>query len=79
MEKSIDKPPHSRTRFGSADLVAALRDIGLAEGDSVFVHSSFKSLGPIKGGALTVIRAWGKQWLQYLDNHWYKSAWFDMG
>ena len=57
MEKSIDKPPHSRTRFGSADLVAALRDIGLAEGDSVFVHSSFKSLGPIKGGALTVIRA----------------------
>ena len=57
MEKSIDKPPHSRTRFGSADLVAALRDIGLGEGDAVFVHSSFKSLGPIKGGALTVIRA----------------------
>ena len=57
MEKSIDQPLPSRTRFGSADLVSALRDLGLSEGDSVFVHSSFKSLGPIKGGALTVIRA----------------------
>ena len=55
--RTIDKPSPTRTRFGSADLVAALRDIGLAEGDSVFVHSSFKSLGSIKGGALTVIRA----------------------
>jgi aminoglycoside N3'-acetyltransferase len=57
MEKSIDQPSPSRTRFGSADLVAALRDIGLGEGESVFVHSSFKSLGSIKGGALTVIRS----------------------
>jgi aminoglycoside N3'-acetyltransferase len=57
MEKSINKPAHSPTRFGLADLVAALRDVGLGEGDSVFVHSSFKSLGQVKGGALTVIRS----------------------
>jgi aminoglycoside N3'-acetyltransferase len=42
---------------GAAKLHTDLQQLGLARGDSVFVHSSFKSLGPVKGGALTVIRS----------------------
>lgn len=34
-----------------------LRVLGLRSGDSVFVHSSLRSLGPVKGGAETVIQA----------------------
>jgi len=39
------------------DLVTALKTLGLAEGDSVIVHSSYKSLGEVEGGPETVIRA----------------------
>ena len=32
-------------------------DLGIAKGDTLFIHSSFKSLGPVEGGAGTVIAA----------------------
>ena len=43
--------------FDKAQLVKALRDIGLAPGDSFIVHSSYKSLGEVVGGPETVIDA----------------------
>ena len=44
--------PHS-----SSDLRQDLRRLGIAAGDILFVHSSFKSLGPVVGGADSVIEA----------------------
>lgn len=39
------------------DIVKSIRDLGISEGDSVIVHSSFKSFGQVEGGAETVISA----------------------
>ncbi|MCX7018614.1 MAG: AAC(3) family N-acetyltransferase [bacterium] len=39
------------------DLARAFRDIGLAPGDNVILHSSFKSLGPVEGGPQCVVDA----------------------
>ena len=44
--------PHTR-----AKLVQDLQGLGIGSGDLLFVHSSFKSLGPVEGGAGTVVRA----------------------
>lgn len=38
-------------------LLRDLRDLGVDSGDLLFVHSSFKSLGPVAGAAETVISA----------------------
>jgi aminoglycoside 3-N-acetyltransferase len=38
-------------------LAAGLGRLGVAPGDTLFVHSSFKSLGPVDGGAPAVIGA----------------------
>ncbi|MCH2321078.1 MAG: AAC(3) family N-acetyltransferase [SAR202 cluster bacterium] len=38
-------------------LKSGLRELGLEEGDTVWVHSSFKSLGSVEGGAGTVVAA----------------------
>lgn len=38
-------------------LVRALRDLGIEPGDSIIVHSSFKSLGPVEGGPEAIIDA----------------------
>lgn len=40
-----------------ARLTADLRALGVGEGDCLFVHSSFKSLGPVEGGAAAVVAA----------------------
>lgn len=40
-----------------ADLLRDLRALGVAAGDTLFVHSSYRSLGPVEGGAATVIGA----------------------
>ena len=32
-------------------------DLGIEKGDTLFIHSSFKSLGPVEGGAGAVISA----------------------
>jgi aminoglycoside N3'-acetyltransferase len=39
------------------DIVTGFRDLGLARGDAVEVHSSLRSLGHVQGGASTVIQA----------------------
>ena len=46
------KTPHTREK-----LTQDFTDLGIAEGDTLFIHSSFKSLGPVGGGAGTVIVA----------------------
>ncbi|NTU55794.1 MAG: AAC(3) family N-acetyltransferase, partial [Anaerolineales bacterium] len=38
-------------------LVEGFRGLGVEEGDTLLVHSSYKSLGPVDGGPQTVIRA----------------------
>lgn len=39
------------------DLVARFKKMGVSPGDTIMVHSSYKSLGGVKGGADTVIDA----------------------
>ncbi|HEY6073754.1 MAG TPA: AAC(3) family N-acetyltransferase [Anaerolineales bacterium] len=39
------------------DMVAGLRSMGVQEGDTLMVHSSYKSLGPVDGGPQTVVNA----------------------
>jgi len=39
------------------DIKARLRELGLADGDAVVVHSSLKSFGEVEGGADTVVDA----------------------
>ncbi len=38
-------------------LIQDFTDLGIQKGDTLFIHSSFKSLGPVEGGAGTVISA----------------------
>ena len=38
-------------------LLGDLIELGVEKGDTLFMHSSFKSLGPVEGGVDTVIRA----------------------
>ena len=38
-------------------LIQDLTHLGIEKGDTLFIHSSFKSLGPVEGGAGTVISA----------------------
>ncbi len=38
-------------------LTSAFRDLGVDAGDTLLVHSSYKSLGPVEGGPQTVIDA----------------------
>ena len=45
-------PQHS-----SSDLAQDLRRLGIQGGDTLFVHSSYKSLGTVRGGAIAVIAA----------------------
>jgi aminoglycoside 3-N-acetyltransferase len=40
-----------------SDIEGDLRAIGLRRGDSVIVHSSFKSIGPVEGGPRAIIDA----------------------
>ena len=42
------------------DLVKSLKLLGIAKNDVIFVHSSFKRLGTVEGGASTVIKALSK-------------------
>ena len=43
---------HTRT-----SLARDLRDLGVRAGDTLFVHSSFRSLGEVNGGAQTIVDA----------------------
>ena len=46
------KTPHTREK-----LIQDLTNLGIEKGDTLFIHSSFKSLGPVADGAGTVIAA----------------------
>ena len=46
------KTPYTREK-----LIQGFTDLGIEKGDALFIHSSFKSLGPVEGGAGTVISA----------------------
>ena len=39
------------------NLLDGFRGLGVEDGDTLLVHSSYKSLGEVDGGPLTVIRA----------------------
>ena len=39
------------------NLVEGFRDLGVEEGDTLLVHSSYKSFGEVEGGPLTVVQA----------------------
>ena len=43
--------------IGRRDIVAAIRAMGLQEGDKVMVHSSLSSMGYVESGAVTVVEA----------------------
>lgn len=45
------------TAFTRDGLASAFREIGIAPGDSLVVHSSYRSLGEVEGGPATVIEA----------------------
>ena len=47
----------SKRAVTQAELLAVFRDVGLSEGDSVIVHSSLRSIGPVEGGADAVLDA----------------------
>lgn len=47
----------SERHVGQAELVAGLRGLGVEPGDTLFVHSSLKSLGFVEGGPAGVIAA----------------------
>ncbi|OPZ81469.1 MAG: SPBc2 prophage-derived aminoglycoside N(3')-acetyltransferase-like protein YokD [bacterium ADurb.Bin429] len=49
--------PESMIMLTKSDLVAAFRKVGLIEGDLVLVHSALRTLGPVEGGADSVIDA----------------------
>ena len=46
------KTPHTREK-----LTQDFTNLGIAQGDTLFIHSSFKSLGSVEDGASTVIAA----------------------
>ena len=46
-----------KTPYTSEKLIHDFTDLGIEKGDTLFIHSSFKNLGPIEDGAGTVISA----------------------
>ena len=50
-------PRLMKTPYTREKLTQDLTDLGIEKGDTLFIHASFKSLGPVKGGAMTVISA----------------------
>ena len=50
-------PFSMKTPYKYEKLIQDFTDLGIENGDTLFIHSSFKSLGPVEGGAGTVISA----------------------
>ena len=53
-EAKLKARSHLEPRFGREELAQGFRSLGLLPGDSVFVHSSLKSLGFVEGGPIAV-------------------------
>ncbi|MBQ8315820.1 MAG: AAC(3) family N-acetyltransferase, partial [Lachnospiraceae bacterium] len=50
--------------YTKADLMQDLKNMGLKPTDALMVHSSMKSIGPVDGGADTVVDAF----MEYLED-----------
>ena len=46
-----------KTPYTHEKLIQDFANLGIVQGDTLFIHSSFKSLGPVESGAGTVISA----------------------
>ncbi len=61
LRDAVRRPPVASGRFGKprnrGTLAAELRALGLRAGDTVVVHASLRALGPVTGGADTVVDA----------------------
>lgn len=58
MTAAVDRVPFRTVQpYGLRKLAADLDALGLRAGDALFVHSSFKSVGEIEGGAETLVRS----------------------
>ncbi|MGW4437237.1 aminoglycoside N(3)-acetyltransferase [Streptomyces sp. NPDC004596] len=53
----MSTPPPTGPLLTRDDMVAALRRLGVASGETLLVHSSLSSLGWVNGGAVAVVRA----------------------
>ena len=47
--------------YNKNNIIEDLKNIGIKKGDVVLLHSSYKSLGEIEGGAKTFFEAFGAQ------------------
>jgi aminoglycoside 3-N-acetyltransferase len=54
---SANTQRQTRRNIGRAELAADLARLGIVQGDTLFIHSSLKSLGYVEGGATTVVQA----------------------
>ena len=64
--------------YTKQDLIQNLKDMGLAPTDAIMVHSSMKSIGPVEGGADTVVDAF----MEYLKDGLFMTpthTWAQMG
>jgi len=53
-EMRLKARAQTEPKFGRAELAEGFRNLGLVPGDTVFVHSSLKSLGYVEGGPIAV-------------------------
>lgn len=64
--------------YTKRDLIQNLKDMELAPTDALMVHSSMKSIGPVAGGADTVVDAF----MEYLKDGLFMTpthTWAQMG
>ena len=64
--------------YTKQDLIQCLIDMGLQSNDALMVHSSMKSIGPVEGGADTVVDAF----MEYLKDGLFMTpthTWAQMG
>jgi len=54
---NVKNPKQPGGSIDLQDLVVDLKSLGIGSGDTLFVHSSLKSIGPVDGGAATVVSA----------------------
>jgi aminoglycoside 3-N-acetyltransferase len=53
-EMRLKARAQTEPKFGRTELAEGFRNLGLVPGDTVFVHSSLKSLGYVDGGPIAV-------------------------
>jgi aminoglycoside N3'-acetyltransferase len=56
-QRTASRIKQSERHVTRGELTADLLKLGIAPGDTLFIHSSLKSLGYVEGGAAAVVRA----------------------